>query len=44
MRLRFAKPEPIKAQKARLKADRNAHIASVRADVMQRDTWGHEAP
>jgi len=38
MRLRFAKPEPIKAQKARLKADRNALIASVRADVMQRDT------
>jgi 5-methylcytosine-specific restriction endonuclease McrA len=38
MRLRFAKPEPRKAQKEREKADRNAHIASVRRDVMQRDT------
>jgi len=38
MRLRFAKPEPTKDRKARLKADRNALIASVRADVMQRDT------
>lgn len=38
MKLRFAKPEPRKAQKARLKADRNALIASVRRDVMQRDT------
>ena len=38
MRLRFAKPEPRKAQKAREKRDRNAHIASVRRDVMLRDT------
>ena len=38
MNLRFPKPERRKTQKAREKADRNALIASVRADVMQRDT------
>ena len=38
MNLRFPKPERRKTQKAREKRDRNAHIASVRRDVMQRDT------
>ena len=38
MNLRFPKPERRKTQKAREKRDRNALIASVRADVMQRDT------
>ena len=36
--MRFPKPERRKTQKAREKRDRNAHIASVRRDVMQRDT------
>lgn len=36
--MRFPKPERRKTQKAREKRDRNALIASVRRDVMQRDS------
>ena len=36
--MKFPKPERRKTQKAREKRDRNALIASVRRDVMQRDT------